>query len=206
MMVKNNVNQPTKTILILAIMLSIVTPHVLAAETLGQTIDCSTVVINYTENPEWSRQERIKAMDKAFFESIHRFELCNLSNQSNALSATANSMEAESDPDSGDGTEASSNKSTTMKGTETGAEKEADADTDPTTNNSSQTEKTNSQPTKKPRASSTSNGASPEDIPSANNDDVIAAQIRVAAEIEQDPVKKNKLWNEYRKYKGLPTQ
>jgi hypothetical protein len=33
---------------------------------------------------------------------------------------------------------------------------------------------------------------------------VIAAQIRLAAEIEKDPIKKEKLWNEYRKYKGLP--
>ena len=48
------------------------------------------------------------------------------------------------------------------------------------------------------------NGALPEDIPDANNDDVVAAQIRLAAEIEKDPVKKERLWNEYRKYKGLP--
>ena len=49
----------------------------------------------------------------------------------------------------------------------------------------------------------TANGARPEDIPAADNDDVIEAQIRLAAEIEKDPVKKEKLWNEYRKYKGL---
>jgi hypothetical protein len=48
------------------------------------------------------------------------------------------------------------------------------------------------------------NGQIPEDIPPANNDDTLAAQIRYAAENEPDPEKKKKLWNEYRKYKGLP--
>ncbi len=47
-------------------------------------------------------------------------------------------------------------------------------------------------------------GATPGDIPSANNDDVVAAQIRQAAEAEQDPQKRARLWNEYRRYKGLP--
>ncbi|MEX0615839.1 MAG: hypothetical protein WD177_08020, partial [Methylophaga sp.] len=47
------------------------------------------------------------------------------------------------------------------------------------------------------------NGAIPEDIPAANNDDAIAAQIRLAAESETDPEIREKLWNEYRKYKGL---
>ena len=51
-----------------------------------------------------------------------------------------------------------------------------------------------------------SNGKLPEDIPSARNDDALAAQIRYAAENETDPVKRKQLWNEYRKYKGLPTK
>jgi hypothetical protein len=46
-------------------------------------------------------------------------------------------------------------------------------------------------------------GKLPEDIPPAKNDDALAAQIRYAAENEQDPVKSAQLWNEYRKYKGL---
>lgn len=50
------------------------------------------------------------------------------------------------------------------------------------------------------------NGVVPADIPDVNNDDVVAQQIRLAASIEQDEAKKEKLWNEYRKYKGLPTK
>ena len=48
-----------------------------------------------------------------------------------------------------------------------------------------------------------SNGKSPEDIPPADNDDIIAQQIRAAALAEPDPQKQAKLWNEYRRYKGI---
>ena len=51
-----------------------------------------------------------------------------------------------------------------------------------------------------------SSGKLPEDIPPAQNDDALAAQIRYAAESETDPVKSKQLWNEYRKYKGLATK
>ncbi len=48
-----------------------------------------------------------------------------------------------------------------------------------------------------------SNGKLPEDIPPADNDDIIAKQIREAALAEPDPEKQAKLWNEYRRYKGI---
>ena len=46
----------------------------------------------------------------------------------------------------------------------------------------------------------------PEDIPQDDNDSVLEEQIRLAAMNEKDPEKKKRLWNEYRKYKGLPQQ
>lgn len=42
----------------------------------------------------------------------------------------------------------------------------------------------------------------PDDIPDGSDDDVIARQIREAAEKETDPELKKKLWQEYRRYKG----
>lgn len=50
------------------------------------------------------------------------------------------------------------------------------------------------------------NGKLPDDIPAADGDDIIARQFREAAIEETDPVAKAKLWNEYRKYKGLPVR
>lgn len=41
----------------------------------------------------------------------------------------------------------------------------------------------------------------PEDIPDGSDDDVVARQLRKAAEQETDPKLKKKLWEEYRKYK-----
>jgi hypothetical protein len=42
----------------------------------------------------------------------------------------------------------------------------------------------------------------PPDIPNGNDDDVVARQLREAAMREPDPAVREKLWAEYRKYKG----
>ena len=44
----------------------------------------------------------------------------------------------------------------------------------------------------------------PADIPNGNGDDVVARQLREAAMNEADPELREKLWNEYRTYTGLP--
>jgi hypothetical protein len=43
----------------------------------------------------------------------------------------------------------------------------------------------------------------PADIPDGNDDDVVARQLREAAMREPDPAVREKLWDEYRKYKGI---
>ncbi|HCP00344.1 MAG TPA: hypothetical protein DIT35_02520, partial [Rhodospirillaceae bacterium] len=48
------------------------------------------------------------------------------------------------------------------------------------------------------------NGKLPEDIPSADNDSALEMQIRKAAMEETDLELKKRLWDEYRRYKGLP--
>jgi hypothetical protein len=45
-------------------------------------------------------------------------------------------------------------------------------------------------------------GDIPDDISDGEADDIIARQIREAAEQERDPVLREKLWDEYRKYKA----
>jgi hypothetical protein len=42
----------------------------------------------------------------------------------------------------------------------------------------------------------------PPDIPDGKDDDIVARQLREAAETEQDPELRDKLWEEYRKYKN----
>jgi len=46
----------------------------------------------------------------------------------------------------------------------------------------------------------------PPDIPSGRDDDIVAQQIREAAMKETDPVIREKLWDDYRKYKGSPSR
>lgn len=43
----------------------------------------------------------------------------------------------------------------------------------------------------------------PDDIPSGGGDDVVARQIREAALREPDPVLRERLWDEYRRYTGI---
>ncbi len=64
----------------------------------------------------------------------------------------------------------------------------------------------NRNPTRLPRGRQPvlGSGRLPEDIPAADNDDVLEAQLRAAAMQEQDPQMRERLWNEYRRYKGLP--
>ncbi|MCZ6853977.1 MAG: hypothetical protein O7G86_08655, partial [Gammaproteobacteria bacterium] len=45
-------------------------------------------------------------------------------------------------------------------------------------------------------------GPVPEDIPDAKDDDIIARQLREAAMLETDPILREKIWDEYRRYKG----
>jgi hypothetical protein len=53
-------------------------------------------------------------------------------------------------------------------------------------------------------ATKLTNGKIPDDIPEADNDSVFEAQIRAAALAEPDPEIQKNLWNEYRRYTGLP--
>ncbi len=47
----------------------------------------------------------------------------------------------------------------------------------------------------------TAPGGTPEDIDDGSDDDIVARQIREAAQKEKDPALREKLWDEYRKYK-----
>ncbi len=54
-----------------------------------------------------------------------------------------------------------------------------------------------------PMPSNTAKYPAPGDIPSGADDDVVARQLREAAQREPDPAVREKLWDEYRKYKGI---
>ena len=189
------------------------------------SIDCTDVRVFYVDDPSLTHEERLRLMDKAFLESLNKYELCRSAKEKAAASEGAANNGATTDSGNslggspGDSPEDLSRKaggisagesiaSSAMSGTEA-PEKQFSAEEIET---DVQVGEQGSQNPKEAIGNTTnkkmekSNGKLPEDIPTAQNDDALAAQIRYAAENETDPVKREQLWNEYRKYKGLPTQ
>jgi hypothetical protein len=80
--------------------------------------------------------------------------------------------------------------------------------TDPQVGGTSETDKEadpgGTVPATRDVARTEANGRVPGDIPPADNDSVLEAQIRTAAMEEEDPELRKRLWDEYRRYKGLP--
>ena len=191
--------------------LSIIFPIVLTAsfninaeEAVEANEDCGEAEIRYSDNPELTRAERIALMEKAFFDSVNRFESCNLSDPNNTSAAGSDggdSGEQGGGENQGGNAGNLSVASQEMQGTE--AETEMESSMPAQAGTADSVEQTDSNGAAVVSSGGADNGAIPEDIPSANNDDAIAAQIRLAAEAEQDPEIKKKLWNEYRKYKGM---
>jgi hypothetical protein len=185
-------------------------PIAYAEDSFEETIDCTDVSIHYVDDPSLTQEERLQLMEKAFLESLNRFELCqelkemeNSSSKadSNGIKNNAGDSTIEAGGMSGDESVASS----TMSGTEAPKNVSTPEGTEVIESGNIQSLQDKNETVGKMRENmKKSNGKLPEDIPSAQNDDALAAQIRYAAENETDPVKRNQLWNEYRKYKGLP--
>jgi len=198
---------------------ALISPQLAGAEgSLGDSIDCTDVTIDYTDTPGLTREERLRLMDEAFVDSLNRFEFC-LSAKQRAKAAgggdTVGSGDGGTNGDStnpGDGsgiglagdTGASSVASPTLSGTEPSPEvSSAEGIKDEGEAARQGMQDMAATGTKITPNVTSANGKLPEDIPPAANDDALAAQIRYAAENEPDPVKARQLWNEYRKYKGM---
>ncbi len=142
-----------------------------------------------------TRTEVIEQMEARFYDSLAMVAECLNETDSQSQSATGGQSAAGSAPSSGiQGTESATLTST---GTDDGEEETSfaaddmdDLDSSIQTNN----------------GDLRLQGKVPEDIPSPDNDTVLQAQLRKAAMQEQDPVLKQKMWNEYRRYAGLPLQ
>jgi len=176
---------------------------VYAQENLEASVDCTNVQIDYSDDPTLTRGERIYQMDKSLSRSLNKFELC----QSEKKKVESNGANGNSGftGDSTGGSEglatSGSVSSSTMSGTELPAAEDYVQDEESEISPAVKT--TNNENGKYEGSISTANGKLPDDIPSADNDSALAAQIRRAAENETDPTKRERLWNEYRKYKGL---
>ncbi|SMN10973.1 hypothetical protein SPBRAN_1188 [uncultured Candidatus Thioglobus sp.] len=138
-------------------------------------------------------------MEEAFLESVNRFDLCNLA------SSSGEQVGEESEQDLAAGGAVAN---TMLEGTEEEESGSESPPLPPTQSGTGVMEERDGRVAKQDKGvrfwRQKENGKIPEDIPSADNDDVVAEQIRLAATIEKDADKKRKLWNEYRRYQGLP--
>ncbi len=207
-------------------------PAVSRADDLSTVHDCSEVILTHDRDDTLTREERIMRMEQAFDESLTRFEACDVKGTGAAGTGGLSGDEASQGQSRGGNTAGMSSSDSAadpggLSGDEPLKQEEADerlpddipsADTDDdTAARLRQKAEAEQDPEKQvrlwneyrrykglPEWQPHGSGTPPSDIPPADNDDVVAAQIRQAAEAEQDPGKKAKLWNEYRRYKGLP--
>ena len=144
-----------------------------------------------------TRAERIARLDEALNDSLARFDECQ-----NAASAAADQDagagstggDAAGTDDEASGLAGAAVESVAAAGVEGTEAPEDVGETTPGT--------------ERPPSHDSGSGSGdvPDDIPEPDNDSVLEAQIRRAAMEETDPRIRAELWNEYRKYKGLPTK
>ena len=180
------------------------------------------------EGQPLTRAERIARLDRAFYDSLVRFAECqSAATGAGGAAAAGRNGDADGDGDSagtGDGASMESVAAEGIQGAESPEAPETTADGTSVDGTSADDasiesvaaggirgteapeapedgEKTAADTDRPPVAGS---GRTPADIPAPDNDSVLESQIRRAAMEESDPRIRAELWNEYRKYKGLP--
>lgn len=157
--------------------------------------ECKQSSVDYANDTTLTRQERLAAMDRALNKSLNKYDDCLENSNDTASSQPSGGSSGGTSGGSGSGT-TSSAAASDIEGTQTPpATVATDNAADPKNDQTASTQ---------PQKPASPNGKVPEDIPPADNDTVLEKQIRQAAINETDPVKKAKLWDEYRKYKGIP--
>ena len=177
---------------------------------LSHTYACSESNIEAVVDPKKSRKENLKILSQEFFHSVNTVDHCDpkIAKESvDGLSIDSSVLQT---------VEGSSNSNDTVS-----ASKSLVGTTQPVTADQKElvAAKANAKSQVLPTVSSgldgselkpnqidtqLTNGKTPDDIPNVDNDSVFEGQIRAAAIAEPDPEIQNKLWNEYRTYKGLP--
>lgn len=172
------------------LLLGLSSSSVLAAEAITQSHDCSEIEVQADIDPELSRDENLQRLSEMFYESLNTVTHCqNASDSATSASTAASDI---SGTEAEESTFESDENTSEMNDSEAGY---SEMDGSEVENSESDSGMDNTSGTKLP-----------DDIPAADNDSVFEKQIREAAENESDPEIRERLWNEYRKYKGLPVK
>ena len=182
-------------------------PEIKSNET--TVVDCTDAYVRYSDDPSLTRAEKLALMDQALMNSLSRYDACQTSRshlsggvRGGEVVPTGISGGLKSEENStNEGSAASESISGTEKLPAVSARTPNFAPVE--WSNPGKTTLSESQPSGSSGEVRASNGKIPEDIPTADNDSVLEAQIRQAALNETDPEVQDLLWDEYRKYKGL---
>ena len=163
-----------------------------------------------------TRAERIARLDEALNDSLARFDECQeaaaAASDREAGAGSAGGDAAGTDGQASgvagaaDGTGEAENPETAEPADGTAVESVAAAGVEGTEAPEDAGDTTSGTERPPGRDSGSDSGDVPDDIPEPDNDSVLEAQIRRAAMEETDPRIRAELWNEYRRYKGLPTR
>ena len=163
-----------------------------------------------------TRAERIARLDEALNDSLARFDECQEAaaaasdREAGAGSAggdaTGTDGQASGVAGAADGAGDAENPETAEPADGTAVESVAAAGVEGTETSEDAGDTTSGTERPPGRDSGSDSGDVPDDIPEPDNDSVLEAQIRRAAMEETDPRIRAELWNEYRRYKGLPTR
>ena len=145
-----------------------------------------------------TREEKIARLDEALRESLARFDECQ-------TAADGSAVEGAHGGTTGDG-DGASGQPDAAEPAQTGDAVESVASGDVQGTEAPEDAESGDVDTEQPADPGEGAADIPGDIPEPDNDSVLEAQIRRAAMEETDPKIRAELWNEYRKYKGLPTR
>ena len=177
----------------LPVLLSLAPPASGAPDS-DEEIDAACLHPNALDNLElYSTAEQIDRLSQALQGMINNSPLCHPFPARKAFSGAASNSKEQSENKGLPGSQSSAKAGTESK-TKNPAEPQQQQQQQELTSETTDLLK-----------SSQDNGKLPEDIPSVNNDDTIARLLRSAAMDETNPTIQADLWNEYRRYVGLPT-
>ena len=178
-------------------------PGISDSAELSKARECTVIELEPEVDPNLTNQENIQRLTEQFFESVNTVQHCEQPNDSAAGGGAGGGATASSDL-SGSEAVISEVPQAVSESTSDAELSSIQEDIDKALGNSSGSTSDEVGASASAEMKDGNNGALPDDIPPADNDSVFEAQIRAAAENETDPEVKKKLWNEYRKYKGLP--
>ena len=167
-----------------------------AEESIFISSDCTEIEVRADVDPELSDEENLQRLSEIFYESLNTVTHCQSVNHPVSGAQPSNEGSMGDVPDSVAASD--------LSGTESDEALSQNADDYVSEMDASEMDV--AEIDENDAVLEAAGTKAPDDIPPADNDSILEKQMRELAENETDPEVKARLWNEYRKYKGLPVK